>query len=120
MEESRKKLEVLILKYQKLDKITDAMKGALDETDRRREKQVAYNKKHGITPETIIKAVKDITLHGKREEPREKHAKVPKEEMTHLIKTLEDQMDLAAHNLEFEKAAELRDEVDMLRSEFNL
>jgi len=100
------------------DKMTDAMNGAIGETDRRREKQVAYNKKHGITPQTIIKAIKEITLHGKKDEKRVDRKKVPKDEMKHLIKTLEDQMDLAALNLEFEKAAELRDEIDMLREEF--
>ena len=100
------------------DRITDGMKGALEETERRREKQVAYNKKHGITPETIKKQIKDITLHNKKEERHINVEKVPKDEIKHLIKTLEDQMDLAAQNLEFEKAADLRDEIDMLREEF--
>ncbi len=103
------------------DKITDAMKKALDETERRREIQIAHNKKHGITPQTIIKAVKNITLHGGPKEDKHRDMKaVPKEEMKHLIKTLEDQMDLASQNLEFEKAAELRDEVEMLREEMGL
>lgn len=102
------------------DRITDAMKAALDETDRRRAKQIAYNKKHGITPQTIIKAIKDITLHSKKEEQPVKREKVPKDEAKHLIKTLEDQMDMASLNLEFEKAAELRDEIDMLRDEFGM
>ena len=102
------------------DRITDAMKSALDETERRRAKQIAYNKKHGITPKTIKKAIKDITLHSKKENKPVKREKVPKEEMKHLIKTLEDQMDLASLNLEFEKAAELRDEIDMLREEFGM
>lgn len=102
------------------DSITDAMKSALDETERRRAKQIAYNKKHGITPQTIKKAIKDITLHSRKEEKPKKRGKVPKDEIKHLLKTLEDQMDLAAHNLEFEKAAELRDEVEMLREEFGM
>jgi len=102
------------------DKITDAMNKALDETNRRRTKQIAYNKKHGITPTTIKKTIKDITLHGKKDESQKKYEKVPKDEMKHLMKTLEDQMDLASHNLEFEKAAELRDEIDMLREEFGM
>jgi excinuclease ABC subunit B len=103
------------------DKVTDGMKGALDETDRRREKQMVYNKKHNITPQTIIKAIKDITLHGGRKEEKKYDAKkVPKDEMKHLLRTLEDQMDLAAQNLQFEKAAELRDEVEMLQDEFGM
>ncbi|MFC1810404.1 excinuclease ABC subunit UvrB [Patescibacteria group bacterium] len=102
------------------DKVTDGMKGALEETDRRREKQKAYNKKHGITPQTIVKAVKNITLHGggRKEDKKHDAKKIPKDEMKHLIRTLEDQMDLAAQNLQFEKAAELRDEVEMLQDEF--
>jgi excinuclease ABC subunit B len=106
------------------DRKTDSMKFALNETERRRNKQLAYNKKHGITPETIKKAIKDITqlggASGEREEKKIDTAKVPKDEAKHLLKTLEDQMDLAAQNLEFEKAAELRDQVEMLREEFGM
>ncbi len=102
------------------DTMTDAMKGAIGETERRRAKQIEYNEKHGITPQTIIKAVKELTLHGKSSEKKVSAKKVPKDEMKHLIKTLEDQMDLAAMNLEFEKAAELRDEIEMLREEFGM
>ncbi|MBN1494362.1 excinuclease ABC subunit UvrB [Candidatus Peregrinibacteria bacterium] len=102
------------------DRITDSMKKAIDETERRRKIQEAYNKKHGITPETIIKAVQDISIGKKTEEKHYEKAKVPREEMKHLIKTLEDQMDLAAMNLEFEKAAELRDEIEMLRTEHGI
>ena len=103
------------------DKVTDAMKGALDETNRRRKKQQAYNEKHGITPQTIIKAVKDIGLKRSEKEGKRKKridtSKVPKEEMKRLIKGLEAQMDLASQNMEFEKAAELRDEIDMIQRE---
>jgi len=104
------------------DKMTDAMKEALGETERRRKKQEAHNKKHGITPETIKKAVKDITQLGgaPKEEKKYDADRIPKDEMKHLLRTLEDQMDLAAQNLEFEKAAELRDEVEMLRDEFGM
>ncbi len=104
------------------DRKTDAMKQAIGETNRRRKKQEAYNKKHGITPETIKKAIKDLTSlgGGRKVEKRFDTAKVPKDEMKHLIRTLEDQMDLAAQNLEFEKAAELRDQVEMLREEFGM
>jgi excinuclease ABC subunit B len=106
------------------DRITDAMKGALEETARRREKQVAYNTKHGITPTSIIKEVKDLGMR------REGHIivgdrtleikKIPKDEMKRLLTELEAQMDLASLNLEFEKAAELRDEIDQLREEFGM
>ena len=103
------------------DKITDAMKGALEETNRRRKIQMAHNKKHGITPKTIVKAVKDIGLKRAEKDKAKKRrldvSKVPKEEMKRLIEGLEAQMDLASQNLEFEKAAELRDEVEELREE---
>ncbi len=106
------------------DRMTDSIKGALEETNRRRKIQQAYNKKHGIVPQTIIKEVKDLTM-GKKGEVTvgERHIdvkKVPKEEMKRLITDLEAQMDLASQNLEFEKAAELRDEIEALREEFGM
>lgn len=107
------------------DRITQAMKKAIDETNRRRGIQQEYNKKHGITPQTILKAVKDIAMGREKQQMTtgERHIdpkKIPKEEMGRFIKELEDQMDLAAQNLEFEKAAELRDEIDHLREEFKV
>lgn len=102
------------------DKMTDAMKGALGETERRRTIQHAYNIKHSITPETIVKAVHDIAEEGRKLElrrPKHDHTKIPKDEKKRLIEELEEQMDLAAQNLEFEKAADLRDEVELLRRE---
>jgi excinuclease ABC subunit B len=107
------------------DRITGAMKKALDETNRRRKIQQDYNKKHGITPQTIIKAVKDITMERDKRlaHKGERHVdpkKVPREEMGRFVRELEEQMDLAAQNLEFEKAAELRDEVEKLREEFGI
>lgn len=100
------------------DKMTDAMKQAIDETLRRRAVQEAYNKKHGITPKTIEKAVKDIAeAHSKAElkRPHRDHAKIPKDEKKRFLVELEAQMELAAANLEFERAADLRDEIDLLR-----
>ncbi len=107
------------------DRMTDAMKKALDETSRRRQIQQEHNKKHGITPQTIIKAVKDITMERQKKMAHggERHIdvkKIPKEEMGRFIHELETQMDLASQNLEFEKAAELRDEIEHLREEFKV
>ncbi|MBD3330969.1 excinuclease ABC subunit UvrB [Candidatus Peregrinibacteria bacterium] len=101
------------------DKITDAMNSAISETERRREKQLEYNKKHGITPETIKKAIRDISHFGgkKKEKKRFKIDKIPKDELKRIIDSLEDKMDIASQNLEFEKAAELRDEIDSLRDQ---
>jgi len=101
--------------------LTKAMKGAIDETNRRRTIQEAHNVKNGITPQSIIKAVKSIVdqeKHAADEARKEKEAyfrKVPKEEIPHLIHTLEQQMALESENLNFEKAAELRDEIDELQ-----
>ena len=102
------------------DKITDAMRGAMDETERRRTIQLAHNKKHGITPQTIIKAIHDIAEEGKKLElrrPKHDHQKIPKDERKRLMEELELQMDIASQNLEFEKAADLRDEIELLRRE---
>ncbi|MFC1750608.1 UvrB/UvrC motif-containing protein, partial [Pseudomonadota bacterium] len=108
------------------DKMTDAMTGAIEETNRRRKIQEDYNKKHGITPKTIIKEVKDIGMESRKKGEisyGQRHisiSKVPKEEQKRLVDDLEAQMDLAAQNMEFEKAAELRDEIEELREEFGL
>ncbi|MEK7523515.1 MAG: excinuclease ABC subunit UvrB [Patescibacteria group bacterium] len=98
------------------DKMTDAMKGAMGETDRRRAIQVQYNKDHGITPQTIIKAVRELDTPSSGD--KKKHLdtkKIPREELGRFVKMLEDQMELAVQNLEFEKAAELRDEIEEIK-----
>jgi len=97
------------------DQITPAMKEAMYETDRRRKIQTEYNKKHGITPQTIIKAIKDIAQHSHKPRKRYNKEEVPKEERDRLIRELTEQMDMASENLEFEKAAELRDQIDDLQ-----
>ena len=107
------------------DRITASMKAAMDETDRRREIQVAYNTEHGIDPQTIVKAIRDIGLRlrdaadveGGNEKAKRPLAagSLPKDELLRLIKDLEGQMKRAAKDLEFEKAALLRDEVVELR-----
>lgn len=102
------------------DKVTDAMQAAIDETNRRREIQEEYNKKHGITPQSIEKAVRDIAEdHSKLElrRPKYDHSKIPKDEKKRMIEELENQMELASQNYEFEKAADLRDEIDLLKRE---
>jgi excinuclease ABC subunit B len=93
------------------DNITGSMRRAIDETNRRRDIQKAYNKEHGITPTGISKAMsKGIErLKPKEDKPKLDLKKIPKDEYQHLIKDLTSQMDLASANLEFEKAAELRD-----------
>ncbi len=102
------------------DKMTDAMKGAIDETNRRRGIQEAHNKANGITPQTIIKAVHDISEEARKLElrrPKRDHTKIPKDEKKRLIVELEQQMEIAAENLEYEKAADLRDEIELLKRE---
>ena len=101
------------------DAISIAMRGAIDETNRRRAKQDAYNEEHGIEPVSIIKGIRDITdqvaSHAVAEEQGEYRVDavttLPKNELMKIIAGLEDQMKAAAQNLEFEKAAALRDQV---------
>ncbi len=102
------------------DKISDAMKAAMEETERRRKTQEAYNIKHNITPATIIKAVHDISEESRKLElrrPKYDHTRISKDDKKRLMEELENQMELAAQNLEFEKAADLRDEIELLRRE---
>jgi len=100
------------------DTITGSMQAAIDEVLRRRRIQLAYNEKHGITPQGIKKAIKDITDRVRVvAESRAPYtvAPLPRDEMLRLIKDLESQMKMAARNLEFEKAALLRDRIIELR-----
>lgn len=93
------------------DTVTGSMKRAIDETNRRRTIQEKYNQEHGITPKGIAKAIEENTLprSAKEDKPKLDLKKIPQEEYAPLIRDLTSQMDLAAANLEFEKAAELRD-----------
>jgi len=100
------------------DRMTDSMRTAIDETDRRRAKQVAYNAEHGITPETIIKEIRDIHDGLRRVAEERVELEVSGKEPAELAKMmgrLEAQMKEAARNLEFERAAALRDEILQLR-----
>jgi excinuclease ABC subunit B len=103
------------------DRITDSMQRAIDETDRRRQIQIAYNEEHGIVPASIVKEVHDLTdrvrvaeTEGVEEERG--LAQLSRDELSRLIRELERQMKAAAEDLEFEKAALLRDQVFELRA----
>lgn len=102
------------------DTITRSMQQAIDETDRRRTIQRAYNEEHGITPTSVAKAIDEglraIIPKKPDDKPRINLKKIPKDEYANLIKDLSGQMDLASANLEFEKAAELRDLITEIRS----
>jgi excinuclease ABC subunit B len=106
------------------DTVTNAMRSAIDETYRRRKIQVAYNREHGITPRGIKKAIKDISERVKAvaetRAPYTATGAIPKEEIARLIKELESRMRTAARNLEFEKAALLRDRIIELRNDLEL
>jgi excinuclease ABC subunit B len=107
------------------DTMTDSMKRAIDETYRRREKQIAYNEEHGISPRSIVKEIKDLTDRVKMaaEEATTYEAgvpdgaitQIPPDELARLIFDLERQMKDASKMLEFEKAALLRDQIVQLR-----
>jgi excinuclease ABC subunit B len=108
------------------DKVTEAITGAVEETNRRRAKQLAYNEEHAITPETIVKGVSDIaeflslespTVPGRRRRGGRKVDELGRDEVEKLVIELEEEMFLAAEELRFEYAAKLRDEIKDLRRE---
>jgi excinuclease ABC subunit B len=115
------------------DKVTDSMQRAISITNERRAKQEAYNLEHGIDPQTIRKAVADIlaTLRGteaapvpgrdrrsrSRDRTRPEYLELPRDELTRLVQTLEEEMHEAATDLRFEYAARLRDEIADLKRE---
>ncbi|MDI6870120.1 MAG: excinuclease ABC subunit UvrB [Bacillota bacterium] len=109
------------------DQETLSMREAIEETERRRRIQMEYNRRHGITPETIHKAVRDIVQATRAAEAEEKYrtareqaAKMNAKELAAFIKRLEKEMQEAARRLEFERAAELRDQIAELREELAL
>ncbi len=104
------------------DKVTNSMQKAMDETARRREKQIAYNEAHGITPKGVKKAIKDIMegaygtghkqgVYGKVAEPAIEYLGLSPAQLAKKIKSLEQQMYKHAQNMEFEEAARLRDKI---------
>jgi excinuclease ABC subunit B len=103
------------------DQITYSMQRAIEETNRRRRIQQAYNEEHGITPEGIRKAIRDINDNLRKVAETKVEYKtssgIPKDELARLVMELESQMRAAAKNLEFEKAALLRDQIVDLRRE---
>lgn len=109
------------------DTVTDSMKRAMDETARRREVQIAYNKKHGITPKTIKKDIRDLISVTKPDENAGKKddfvetdfESMTSEEQQDMIKRLEDEMRSAAKKLDFEHAATLRDTILELKTELD-
>ncbi|HET6864055.1 MAG TPA: excinuclease ABC subunit UvrB [Candidatus Saccharimonadales bacterium] len=94
------------------DTVTGSMQRTIDETNRRRQIQEAYNQEHDITPQGIKREISDmLPREAKEDVPKLDLKKIPKDEYKHLIRDLTAQMDLAAANLEFEKAADLRDTI---------
>jgi excinuclease ABC subunit B len=108
------------------DKQTEAIKDSIDETNRRRAIQLAYNEEHGITPTTITKTVSDIAefltldsphVPARRRRGAKKIEGMDRSELEKLVVTLEEEMLVAAEELRFEYAAKLRDEIKDLRRE---
>jgi excinuclease ABC subunit B len=108
------------------DKVTDSMRKAIDETERRRVLQVAYNEKHGIEPQTIRRAVADLSSFVMGEEDDEgagvrdavrELARLPKEDGMRILATMEEEMHAAAAGMDFEEAARMRDQIVKLRTE---
>ncbi|SFJ44898.1 UvrB/uvrC motif-containing protein [Halobacillus dabanensis] len=105
------------------DKVTKSMQYAIDETYRRREKQIAYNEEHGITPQTIKKEVRDVIKATNVAEEEvsydtgKKPSEMTKKERQELIDNMETEMKQAARELDFERAAELRDVLLELKAE---
>jgi excinuclease ABC subunit B len=101
------------------DRVTDSMQLAIDETYRRRRIQAEYNEEHDITPIGIVKGIRDLSDQVRRvaEEKAvyEPIPDLPKDEMNRLVKDLEGQMRRASKDLEFERAAAIRDQITELR-----
>ena len=105
------------------EKMTDSMRNALDETGRRRKIQDAHNKEHNISPASIVKEVRDITERVRKVAEHKapyltgpaSRGELPRDELVRLVKDLEGQMRKAAGQLEFEKAALIRDQIIDLR-----
>jgi excinuclease ABC subunit B len=101
------------------DKITDSMRQALDETDRRRNKQIAYNAERGITPETVKKAIYQMEINSNDIQADAVEimagAGVPREDLLAIVRDLEKEMRRLSKELQFEDAARVRDRIILLR-----
>jgi len=102
------------------DEMTPAMEEAIGETERRRNKQIAYNKEHGITPQTIIKEIKDMTMGMTSKNARKRAeafdpSKVAKEDVPAMIAKMTVEMEEAAAKMDFERAVKLRDQIASLK-----
>ncbi|MBQ9691316.1 MAG: UvrB/UvrC motif-containing protein, partial [Eggerthellaceae bacterium] len=109
------------------DKVTDSMRRAIDETSRRRALQMAYNAEHNIEPQTIRKAINDVMgfitdehgdALGDAAEINETLAELSRAEVMRVMESLQEEMEEASQNMDFEQAARLRDKLVHLRSEF--
>ena len=98
------------------DKITGSMRGAIDETNRRRQIQMQYNEEHGITPESVKKSVREVIEIGKKAKPDHNARKLSLLEKEKLIAELTAEMRDAAKRLEFEQAAFIRDRIKEIRN----
>ena len=97
------------------DVMTDSMKRAIGETNRRRELQLKFNKEHGITPQTIVRKIGN-SLHITQEVAKPKNKKVTYKERAYELERLQTLLDLAVKNLDFEQAIEIRDEMSMIKN----
>ena len=111
------------------DRMTDSMRKVIEETNRRREVQACYNQEHGITPRSIVKSVEQVKLTTSAADARSKLAEVVKQsrvdyttvyEAEEIVQHLEREMKAAATKMEFERAAELRDEIKRISGEFGI
>ena len=118
MGRAARNVNALVVMY--ADTVTPAMDAAIKETERRRVKQVAYNETHGITPKTIVKSIRrglEQELQARRTAQRAVAGSEKEYEILELVRELEEEMLTAAQNLEFEKAARLRDQVRKLQAQ---
>ena len=116
MGRAARNVNALVVMY--ADSMTDAMRAAIEETERRREKQLAYNAEHAITPETIKKAIRrgiEVELRARKTAREAVTATEDAFDAEELVRQLEEEMLGAAQNLEFERAADLRDQAESLK-----
>src|SRR5690606_33787058 len=117
MGRAARNVNALVVMY--ADQVTPAMQEAIEETERRRAKQLAYNEEHGITPKTIVKAIREgleVELRARRTAREALRVSEEDYDVEEMVGMLEEEMLTAAQELQFEKAARLRDQMQALRS----